>query len=284
MAMNNVSSSRALSLPDRDFRRLSEFIYAECGIKLPPAKKTMLEARLHKRLRQLDMDSYSTYCEYLFSPSGLEAELVSLIDTVTTNTTEFFREPKHFEILTQKVLPDFIDRKGFSTPLRLWSAGCSSGEEPYTLAMVLSEFTRVNTGFRFGILATDISTQVLKRAMNATYPEEKLQQVSMDYKKRYMLKGKNRCQGLIRFNQEVRGRIDFQRLNFMEEFSFDKPKHVIFCRNVIIYFDRKTQENLLGRFCNCLEPGGHLFIGHSESITGMDLPLAPIAPTVYRRT
>jgi len=284
MEQSHESPSRTQPLPDREFRRLAEFIYAECGIKLPPTKKTMLEARLHKRLRTLNMESYSTYCDYLFSPKGQEAELISLIDTVTTNTTEFFREPKHFEILTQKVIPNFIERFGINTTLRLWSAGCSSGEEPYTLAVVLSEAMRLTPGFRFGILATDISTQVLKRAMNATYPIEKVQCVPMEQKKRYMLRGKNHCQGLVRFSPEIRSYIEFQRLNFMEEFSFDKLKHVIFCRNVIIYFDRKTQENLLGRFCNCLEPGGHLFIGHSESITGMDLPLTPVAPTVYRRT
>ncbi|MFP5223388.1 MAG: CheR family methyltransferase [Acidobacteriota bacterium] len=279
----NGSAVRTQSLPDREFKRLAEFIYAECGIKLPPAKKTMLEARLHKRLRVLGMDSYSTYCDYLFTQSGMDNELVCLIDTVTTNTTEFFREPKHFDILTQKVLPDYLKRHSISEPLRLWSAGCSSGEEPYTLAMVLSEFALQNQGFRFSILATDISTQVLERAMRATYPEERLQGVSMEYKKRYMLRGKNKCKGLIRFNKELRSTISFRRLNFMEEFTFDKPKHIIFCRNVIIYFDRKTQENLLSRFCNNLELGGNLFIGHSESITGMDLPLTPVAPTVYRK-
>jgi chemotaxis protein methyltransferase CheR len=272
------------ALPERDFKRLADFIYSECGIKLPSAKKTMLEARLHKRLRVLGMDSYSRYCEYLFTPKGMEAELICLIDTVTTNTTEFFREPKHFEILTGMVLPEFLKRRGISTPLRLWSAGCSSGEEPYTLAMVLSEYGQQVAGFRFGILATDISTQVLARAMKGIYTDDRLRSTPYEYKKRYMLRGKNACSGLIRFSAEIRNKIQFQRLNFMEEFSFEKPMHVVFCRNVIIYFDRKTQENLLGRFCQCLEPGGHLFIGHSESITGMDLPLTPIAPTVYRRT
>ncbi len=275
---------RPQSLPDRDFNRLAEFIYTECGIKLPPAKKTMLEARLHKRLRVLGLDNYTAYCDYLFTPKGMEMELISLIDTVTTNTTEFFREPKHFDILTQKVLPDYLNRHSISEPLRLWSAGCSTGEEPYTLSMVLSEYAHATPGFRFGILATDISTQVLERAMRATYTEDRVKGISMEYKRRYMLRGKNKCVGLIRFAKELRDHVRFQRLNFMEEFSFDKPMHIIFCRNVIIYFDRKTQENLLSRFCGCLERGGYLFIGHSESITGMDLPLTPIAPTVYRRT
>jgi len=284
MTTENNTCRHPQALPERDFKRLADFIYSECGIKLPSAKKTMLEARLHKRLRVLGMDSYARYCEYLFTPKGMEAELICLIDTVTTNTTEFFREPKHFDILTGVVLPEFLKKRGISTQLRLWSAGCSTGEEPYTLAMVLSEYGQQVAGFRFGILATDISTQVLDRAMKGIYTDEKLRNTPYEYKKRYMLRGKNNCSGLIRFSTEIRNKIQFQRLNFMEEFSFEKPMHVVFCRNVIIYFDRKTQENLLGRFCQCLEPGGHLFIGHSESITGMDLPLTPIAPTVYRRT
>lgn len=283
MNQADTSSRRQESLPARDFNRLAEFIYAECGIKLPQAKKTMLEARLHKRLRELDMPDYASYCQYLFSPLGQERELISLIDVVTTNTTEFFREPKHFEVLCAKVLPGHMRRVGPAQPLRLWSAGCSTGEEPYTLAMVLSEHARQTPGFRFSILATDISTRVLERAMRGIYPAERADCISMDLKKRYMLRGKNRCTGLVRFTKDVRALIDFQRLNFMEEFSFQKRMHVIFCRNVIIYFDRQTQHGLLSRFCQCLEQGGHLFIGHSESITGMDLPLEQVAPTVYRR-
>lgn len=284
MPEETTRGSTSQILPERLFKRLADFIYSECGIKLPVAKKTMLEARLQKRLRVLGMDCFATYCDYLFTPKGMELELISLIDTVTTNTTEFFRESKHFDVLTGKVLPDHLKRHSIAEPFRLWSAGCSSGEEPYTLAMVLSEYARVTQGFRFGILATDISTNVLERAMRGIYSEDKLAGVSMELKKRYMLKGKSRSAGLIRFTPEVRGLIEFRRLNFMEEFAFEKPMHVIFCRNVIIYFDRQTQENLLGRFCQCLEPGGHLFIGHSESITGMNLPLTPVAPTVYRKT
>ncbi|MFP5240087.1 MAG: CheR family methyltransferase, partial [Acidobacteriota bacterium] len=234
-------------------------------------------------LRALELDSYSSYCDYLFSPRGTELELVNLIDTVTTNTTEFFREPKHFDVLTGKVLPGHLRKQGVTETFRLWSAGCSTGEEPHTLAMVLSEFTRLNQGFRFSLLATDISTQVLKRAMRGVYPEDRTHAIPLEYKKRYMLRGKNRSAGLVRFNEEIRRHIAFQRLNFMEEFAFKKPMHVIFCRNVIIYFDRPTQHGLLSRFCTCLASGGHLFIGHSESITGMDLPLEPVAPTVYRK-
>ncbi|GAB6035641.1 protein-glutamate O-methyltransferase [Fundidesulfovibrio butyratiphilus] len=268
---------------DRDFKRMCEFIYAECGIKLTTAKKSMLEARLQKRLRVLDLETYTQYCDLLFSPKGRELELVNLIDAVTTNTTEFFREPKHFELLQQEVLPGFMQQHGFRERLRLWSAGCSTGEEPYTLSMVLSDFRERTQGFRFSILATDISTQVIGRAMKAIYPEERVKTMSMERKKKYLLRSKSREAGLVRIVPELRNMVRFERLNFMEDFTFEKPMHIIFCRNVIIYFDRKTQENLLSRFCDNLIPGGHLFIGHSESTTGMNLPLEAVAPTVYRK-
>ena len=278
-----AGNGRQAQMLDKDFKRFSEFIYSECGIKLPPTKRTLLEARLQKRLRVLGMDSFNDYSEYLFSPKGMELELINLIDVVTTNTTEFFREPKHFDILTTAVLSHFLAKRQGGEPLRLWSAGCSTGEEPYTLAMVLSEYARLNMGFRFSILATDISTQVLGRAFKGIYPEDRVRTMGMDMKKKYLLRSKDRKAGLVRIMPELRELVRFERLNFMEEFSFDKPMHIIFCRNVIIYFDRKTQENLLSRFCDCLAKDGHLFIGHSESITGMNLPVTQVAPTVYRR-
>lgn len=276
-------TGRQPQMSDKDFKRFSEFIYTECGIKLPPTKRTLLEARLQKRLRVLCIESYNEYSEYLFSPKGMDLELINLIDVVTTNTTEFFREPKHFEILNTLVLPHFLAKRHGGEALRLWSAGCSTGEEPYTLSMVLSEYARRNLGFKFSILATDISTQVLNRALKGVYPEDRVRTMSMEMKKKYLLRSKDRKAGLVRITQDMRQLVRFERLNFMEEFSFEKPMHIIFCRNVIIYFDRKTQENLLSRFCDCLDKDGHLFIGHSESITGMNLPVTQVAPTVYRK-
>jgi Methylase of chemotaxis methyl-accepting proteins len=265
------------------FDRFSEFIKSELGIKMPPSKKTLLEARLQKRLRELGMGSHEEYCEYLFSPRGMDEELVKLVDVVTTNTTDFFREPKHFDILSNRVLPSVCERCGTGREVKVWSAGCSSGEEPYTLAMVLSEFARTNQGFRFNILATDISTHVLRLAVRAIYPEGKIGPIPQEYRKRYLLRSKDRTRQLVRIGPEARSHVRFRRLNFMEDFSFDGQLDIIFCRNVVIYFDRQTQETLFSRFCRKLAVGGYLFIGHSESLAGMDLPLEPIAPTVYKR-
>jgi len=270
-------------MDDRIFERFSEFIKSELGIKMPAAKKTLLEARLQKRLRELCIGSHEEYCEYLFSPQGMEEELVNLVDVVTTNTTDFFREPKHFSLLLEHVLPTLFACPGSARRVNLWSAGCSSGEEPYTLAMVLSEFARLNPGFAFNILATDISTQVLRMAVRAVYPESKIGPIPQEYRKRYLLRSKDRTRRLVRIGPEARGHVRFRRLNFMENFTFAEELDIIFCRNVVIYFDRQTQEKLFSRFCRKLLPGGYLFIGHSESLAGMDLPLEPVAPTVYRR-
>lgn len=278
------SASESLSLArmnDRIFDRFSEFIKAELGIKMPASKKTLLEARLQKRLRELCMTSHEEYCDYLFSPQGMEEELVNLVDVVTTNTTDFFREPKHFELLMNVVLPKLAARN--HRKVNVWSAGCSSGEEPYTLSMVLSEFARQAGGFTFNILATDISTQVLRMAIRAVYPETKIGPIPTEYRKRYLLRSKDRTRRLVRIGPEARGHVRFRRLNFMEEFSFDDQLDIIFCRNVVIYFDRQTQEKLFSRFCGKLVSGGYLFIGHSESLAGMNLPLEPVAPTVYRK-
>lgn len=268
-------------MDDRIFGRLSEFIMAELGIKMPASKKTLLEARLQKRLRELGMNSHEEYCEYLFSPRGMEDELVNLVDVVTTNTTDFFREPKHFDLLTNKVLPALTARN--PRGLRIWSAGCSSGEEPYTLAMVLCEYARASGGLDFRILGTDISTRVLRTAVRAVYAEAKIGPIPAELRRRYLLRSKDHTRRLVRIGPEAREHVRFRRLNFMEEFSFNEHLDIIFCRNVVIYFDRRTQEALFSRFCRKLAVGGYLFIGHSESLAGMNLPLEPVAPTVYKR-
>ncbi|HAS88765.1 MAG TPA: chemotaxis protein CheR [Desulfovibrio sp.] len=268
-------------MTDADFGKFSKLIKEEFGIKMPPSKKTMLEARLQKRLRALGFSCHSEYCDFLFSPGGFEKELTQLIDVVTTNTTDFFREPKHFELLLSTVLPDLCQRS--SRPVKLWSAGCSSGEEPYTLCMVLNEFTERNPNFKYSLMATDISTDILRKAMNAVYPMSKVDVVPMALKKKYLLKSKDKAKPLVRVAPGLRKKVDFKRLNFMEPFPFKDQKDIIFCRNVVIYFDRATQYMLFKKFCATLTKGGYLFIGHSESISGMELPVRQIAPTVYQK-
>ncbi|MCX5812302.1 MAG: protein-glutamate O-methyltransferase [Proteobacteria bacterium] len=281
MIKDERSQSSTITMSNKDFSRLKDFIYNECGINIGDSKKTMLEARLQKRLRELKLNSFTLYCDYLFSPAGIQEELTDMIDQVTTNKTDFFREPGHFEFLNRIALPHLTRiRKN----IFIWSAGCSSGEEPYTLAMVLSEFVNDNRSFNFQILATDISTRVLDKAKLAIYDEERISPVPPDMRNKYLLRNKDRTKKLYRVIPALREQIRFRRLNFMDsDFGFREPMDIIFCRNVIIYFDKPTQERLLNKFCQHLSPDGYLFMGHSETLFGMDVPLTQVAPTIYRR-
>jgi len=273
-----------MPLSDREFSRLKEFIYRECGIKITDAKRTMVEARLQKRLRGLGLTSFSRYCDYLFGPRGMEEELVHLINVITTNKTDFFRESAHFHYLVRKALPEMLRQSSERRTITVWSAGCSSGEEPYTLAMVLKEFVAERRGIDFLILATDISTNVLEKAKLAVYDEERIGPIPDELRKKYLLKSKDVVNRVYRVIPELRERTRFRRLNFMDsDFGFRETMDVIFCRNVIIYFDKQTQERLLNRFCGYLSSDGYLFMGHSETLLGMDVPLAQVAPTVYRK-
>jgi len=270
-------------LQNREFERLSSFIYQHCGIKMPPAKRTMLEARLQKRLRVLALPSFADYCDYLFSRTGMEQELVAMTDLVTTNKTDFFREPEHFNYLTGKVLPEWQAQFGNRRPFAIWSAGCSTGEEPYTMAMVLAEYGETNAGFSYSILATDISTRVLEKAHKAIYDDDRIGPISPVMKRKYLLRSKDRASGLVRIVPELRDRVRFKRLNFMDaDFDMRDELDVVFCRNVVIYFDRPTQEKLVNKFCRQLRRGGYLFMGHSETLNGLDVPLVQVCPTVYR--
>ncbi len=272
-------------MTDTDFSRLSRLVYSTCGIRLAPVKKTMLEGRLRKRLKTLGIDSFRGYCEYLATEEGMRAECIPMLDAVTTNKTDFFREPKHFEFLLKVALPE-LERLGAvgKRAARVWSAGCSSGEEPYTLAMVLSEYGREHPGFRFTVLGTDISTRVLESARKATYRDELVDPVDIELRKRYLLKSKDKKLHLVRMGPEIRSAVTFRRLNFMDsDYGIGKPMHMIFCRNVLIYFDRETQEEVIRKFYRCLAPGGYLFVGHSETVQNMDLPLVPAAASVYRK-
>ncbi|MBN2007760.1 protein-glutamate O-methyltransferase [candidate division KSB1 bacterium] len=275
-----------VQMPPTVFSKLGEFIHKNYGIKMPASKKVLLESRLQKRLKTLGMASYREYVEYVFSPDG-EDEIIQMIDLVTTNKTDFFREPGHFEYLVNNALPDLIARRqcGLRKPLSTWSAGCSTGDEPYTLAMVLTEFAASNPGFYFNILATDVSTRVLDIARNGTYNQEKIEPIPHALRKKYLLRSKDPSKKVFRIAPEIRRFVHFNKLNFMDrDFGIKNTIDIIFCRNVIIYFNRQTQEQLLNKFARHLAPDGYLFMGHSETLTGLDVPFASVAPTVYRKT
>ena len=270
-------------LTQAEFDQLSKFIYDELGIKLPAVKKVMLESRLQKRLRVLQIKSFKEYIEYLFSNDGNRNEMVHMFDVVTTNKTDFFREPAHFDYMNNFILNEIVgDNKNYN--LKLWSAGCSSGEEPYTLTMVLNEAIEKGMISDFSITATDISTQILKLAVDGIYSMNKINDIPLNYKKKYLLKSKDPLNNTVRIVPELRSKISFSRLNFMDDsYNLTNIFDIIFCRNVIIYFDRQTQEKVINRLCSKLRKGGYLFLGHSESITGMDIPLVNIKPTVFRK-
>lgn len=292
--MSTLLSGTAIAEPrDRisraDYERLAALILSESGIRLGVEKRTMLEMRVRRRLKALGIGSYREYCAYLFSPGSCEQEIVHLIDAVSTNKTDFFRESRHFDFLVQRALPGWSASSDGSRPAYMvWSAGCSSGEEPYTLGMVLSEFGTSHPNFRFRILASDISTIVLEKAGKGIYSEDTIRGVPDALKRKYFLRSRDPRSACVRAVRELRALVEFRRLNFMDA-DYGLPEGMdamdaIFFRNVMIYFDRPTQERILSKLCAHLLPGGYLFVGHSETLHTMRLPLEPVAPSLYLRT
>jgi chemotaxis protein methyltransferase CheR len=278
------SFSGLVSLGDRDFYRLSSFIMSHYGIKLPPAKKTLVQCRLQKRLREYNMVSFSDYIDFVFSPAGREKELPNMIDEISTNKTDFFREPIHFDFLTGKGLNEYLSKTG-KKRISVWSAGCSSGEEPYTIAMVLKEYARLGNYLDFTITATDISTRVLKTGMQGIYPENKVTEIPYFIKKEYFQKGKNNFAQQVRVNSELRSLVNFRHFNLLSsDYASFGMFDIIFCRNVLIYFERAIQYKIISKLCGQLNTGGYLFLGHSDTTMGFTLPLKTIQPSIFRKS
>lgn len=279
LALQPTTISEPLSA--RNFTRLAEFIHGYSGIKMPSNKKTMLEGRLRRRMRVHRFDNVNDYCRFLFEDDGLETETIHLIDAVTTNKTEFFREPVHFDFMEKTVLPQLAKtRRHF----RVWSAAASTGAEPYTLAMVLDEFCSERRGLDYSILGTDICTEVLQQAIAGRFVESMIQPVSMSRRQRYVMRAKDPSRGEVRIVPELRSKVAYARLNLMDEsYPVEQQMDIIFCRNILIYFDKPTQAKVLERLCRHLASDGYLFLGHSESIVGIDLPLRQIANTVFQK-
>jgi chemotaxis protein methyltransferase CheR len=276
---------RLPQLTDGQFKKFSELVYEKTGIYLKPEKKELLNARLGKRLRACKIASFSDYFDLVIRDRSGK-ELVNLINSVSTNFTNFFREQAHFDLLTSLVLPQFLQAgQGEKRKLNIWSAACSSGEEPYTIAMVLEEFFAKNRSqaVDYRILATDISTRVLDQAKKGVYTEERVSKVPPEYLRNYFQKGVRNAVGYVKVKDCIRNRIRFERFNLMDEFPWQEAMDVVFCRNVMIYFNTETQENLVGKFHRCLLDGGFLFIGHSESLTRLRHHFTQVATTAYRK-
>ena len=271
-------------LSDRDFRRFSALIYEKCGINLHQGKKELVRARLGKRLRETGFRDFNAYYKFVTQKDSGD-ELVRMLDAISTNLTSFFREEKHFDFLKEVVFPTYVagkNRTAFHRP-RFWSAGCSTGEEPYSLAIWLLEYFGKSPRFDVKILASDISTKALTQAKNGVYPAVRLEKIPASTVRTYFQRGYGRQEGYFRVKPSLRQMIEFKRLNLMEPFPFKEAFNLILCRNVMIYFDKTIQQGLANKFYDALVNGGYLFIGHSETLTGIDHGFRYIRPSVYQK-
>ena len=271
-----------VELTDRDFRRFAGLVHSKSGIRLHAGKMELLRLRLGKRLRATGCNNFDEYYQYLtFEDDG--AELISMVDAITTNKTSFFRERRHFDFLDQRIFPALAALERRRARLRVWSAGCSSGEEPYSIAMTVLEFFRKQLPQEILILATDISRNMLQLAQNGIFPAAQVKVLSITMQRRYFQKGYGLQEGFFRVKENLRNMVVFEHQNLMNPFSFDQPFDLILCRNVMIYFDKTDKNKLVERFYSCLDDGGYLLIGQSESLTGMDHRFAYVEPSIYQR-
>lgn len=277
--------SEFIQISDELFLELGKMITERYGIKMPKEKKIMFQARLQRRLRELNMQSFDEYASELLGKNGESTEFKLLADYISTNKTEFFREKDHFSFLSTHVLPELLNAKSSSGELliKAWSAGCSNGQEAFSIGITLEEWMRLK-GFRFGysILATDISGRMLRAAREAIYPMSQAEAISLELKQRYFLKSKNVTDAKVRVVKEIREKVRVAYLNLVDgSYPFDTKFDVVFLRNTLIYFDPKVQLKVLNNVLEVLSDGGYLFIGHSESLINMQLPIQTIAPGVY---
>jgi len=272
-------------LTDKQFAAIVQIVEGRVGIKLPQTKRIMVEGRLRKRVRVLGLQNLAVYGDMLFRQNGLETELVHLIDCVTTNKTDFFREPSHFAFLRDVAVPELIRQHGGPrVGLKLWSAASSTGAEAYTIAMVLQDMIAAGAPIQYAVLGTDISTEVLKTAREAIYAQDFVAPVPAAMQARYFMRARDPKEQRVRIVPELRRCVQFERLNLMDEsYPFDRDVDVIFCRNVLIYFDKPTQEAVIARLVSHLRPGGYLMLGHSESMAGAECDrVKAVSPTIYR--
>ncbi len=264
-----------LSISDKEFTQLQRFIYDAAGISLAPSKKPLVCGRLMKRLRHYNFSNYSDYLR-LITSTGQGAELQTAIDLLTTNETYFFREPKHFEFLAETVVPAHPAGRG----IRVWSAACSSGEEPYSIAMLLEDKL---AGKPWQVMASDISSRVLEQARLGRYRMERAQNIPKAYLSKFCLKGVGAQAGHLQVDQRLRNRIEFRAINLNESLPEVGSFDVIFLRNVMIYFDTETKRKIIARLSAVLASRGYLFVGHSESLHGIEHALKSVQPAIFQK-
>lgn len=277
-----IAGSGGPRLSDADFQFLCDFVYQFCGITLGEQKRQLVQGRLLRRLRALGLKDFSGYCDVLRRDP--DSELGELASVISTNVTSFFREMHHYDLLVDELLPRWLDAKKQGGRLRIWSAGCSTGEEPYALAMVVAEaLERSGSQVDTRILATDLSPQALEQARAGTYPLDRMGGVSDERRRRWFLRGEGRYEGFASVHPRLRELVTIQPLNLLHDWPMKGPFDAIFCRNVVIYFDKPTKQRLFQRYAGLLEPGGYLFLGHSESMYGLSDAFELVGRTVYRK-
>lgn len=283
MATN--SSSFDACLEQDDFVALADLVHEVCGMHLPKTKSTMLQARLRRRLQALDLQGFNQYLELLRNPVERAVELPRLIEAITTNKTEFFRESAHFDFLVGNGLEMLAEiGAGQTRTLQAWSSACSTGQEAYTLAMVLANVPRQQLPRGFQIVASDISEAVLQTARRAIYPEALLGEVPEPYRSKYLLRTRDRSLGVVRIAPELRKLVNIKNINLNDKIKdIGGEMDVIFCRNILIYFDHSKKIDVIKKIINYLRIGGILFLGHADSMSNMELPLQQLLPSVYRR-
>lgn len=278
-------NNEAVLITNSEYEKLSNLLEKKTGIQLPLSKKIMLMVRLNKRLKSLGINNYDSYYNYLMTIEGDQIELENAINAISTNKTLFFREDQQFGYLEKKVIPLFLNKRELmNKKLNIWSAGCSSGEEPYTLAMILENSNYINNDILYSIMATDISTKVLEKAKKAIYHKKDINAIPLEFQKKYLLRGKYKYDGLYSIVPEVKKNITFKKHNLMDQTFYNMGKmDIIFCRNVIIYFNKEIQHELIEKFYSVLRPGGFLFIGASETFFEVDNLFRQVGPSIYQK-
>jgi len=277
----NLTPEREFHFTDRDFHRIREFVQEKTGISLSDAKRNLVYSRLTRRLRQLNMQKFSDYFS-LVCEEGSD-ELGHFINAITTNLTAFFREEHHFDYLAKAVLPSLIKANERDRKIRVWSAGCSTGEEPYSIAMTILETLPASSGWDIKVLATDLDTNVVAHAKEGVYDTDRIAGLTKARTQKWFQKGKGSHEGSVKVVQQVKDLITFKSLNLMESWPMKGGFDVLFCRNVVIYFDKPTQRTLFDRYADMLKPDGHLFVGHSESLFKVSTRFELLGKTIYRR-
>lgn len=281
MSFSDAVNIYSQQLSESEFKRIQTFMLESLGVKLSPIKIVMVNSRLIKRLKSTGITNFKDYLDYAMSPEGKKSgEFECMIDELTTHKTEFFRESEHFNFLKDRILPNI--KAGQYNTFKIWSAGCSTGEEAYTMAIILNEFLLSNPGFDYTIFATDISNASVMKAFRAIYNKETIKSLNQNLVKKYFLAGKDDNESKVRVVKNLREKVHFSILNLVDDYFFQNNSlDVVFCRNTLIYFDDQSKREVVQKLIDKVKPGGYFFVGLSETVTQYSTAIKQVSPSVY---